>query len=155
MESKNEPKQFEIAEIEISYKPILKASERAKITCSKDAFEILKTCWNQNEIDLVEHFRILLLSNGNKVIGSRLISTGGTSNTVADPKLIFGIALKAAASAIILAHNHPSGILAPSEPDLIQTRKLEEAGKLLDLPIIDHLIISSEGYYSFADEGLL
>ena len=155
METKNETKQFELAEIQISYKPKVKPSQRPKITGSKDTYEILKTCWDKNEIDLVEHFQILLLNRAHKVIGFKTISKGGTAGTIADPKLIFAVALKGAASAIILAHNHPSGNLTPSQEDFALTRKLKEAGKVLDLPILDHIIISSEGYYSLADEGLL
>jgi DNA repair protein RadC len=74
---------------------------------------------------------------------------------VADPKVIFQVALKANACSMILAHNHPSGNLQPSESDIRLTRKLKDAGLMLDLPVLDHLIVSSEGFYSFADEGLL
>ncbi len=84
-----------------------------------------------------------------------MISQGGYSGTVVDPKLVFAIALTTKASAIIAAHNHPSGNLTPSNADLTLTKKLRAAGEVLDLPILDHLIITTEGYYSFADEGLL
>jgi DNA repair protein RadC len=84
-----------------------------------------------------------------------IISRGGISGTVADPKLIFAAALKASASSIILAHNHPSGSLKPSEADIRLTKKLKEGGLYLEIPVLDHIILSKEGYYSFADEGLL
>jgi DNA repair protein RadC len=89
------------------------------------------------------------------VLGIYEVSTGGMTGTVADPKLIFAAALKGAACGIILAHNHPSNNLKPSISDEQLTTKIKEGGKLLDIKLLDHLIISSEGYYSFADEGLL
>lgn len=155
MESTNEKRQFEVAEIQLSYKPYVEPSERPQILRSKDAYEILKQCWDYEMIEIVEHFRILLLNRANKVIGSRLISSGGIAGTVADPKLIFAIALKGLATGIILAHNHPSGNLNPSQADIELTKKLKEAGKFLELPILDHIIMTTKKYYSFADEGLL
>jgi len=95
------------------------------------------------------------LNRRNRVLGLVNISSGGFSGTVADPKVIFTSALKACASGIILCHNHPSGELDPSSEDLALTRRLKEAGKLLDLQILDHLIISQHGYYSFGDDGIL
>ena len=97
----------------------------------------------------------MLLNRANRVIGISDISTGGVSGTVADPKVIFGIALKANASSIILAHNYPSGNLNPSQPDVSLTNRLKQAGKILQLSVLDHLIITRDGYYSFADEGLM
>lgn len=107
------------------------------------------------KIGFLEEFKIILLNRANKVLGICPISLGGISGTIADPKLIFATALKASASGIILAHNHPSGNLKPSQVDIQLTKKLVEAGKFLDLGILDHLIIGSEGYLSFADEGLI
>src|SRR5690606_1039682 len=97
----------------------------------------------------------LLLNRANKVLGIVPISKGGTSATIADPKLIFVSAIKSNASAIILAHNHPSGNLQPSTADISLTKKIMEGGKLLDVPVIDHIIVTGHGYYSFADEGAL
>lgn len=102
-----------------------------------------------------EEFWILLLSRSNKVIAKELISKGGLSGTVADPKVIFSIALQHQASSIILAHNHPSGNLKPSQQDIDLTKKLYQAGKILDIIVFDHLIITDDGFLSFADEGLL
>ena len=102
-----------------------------------------------------EQFKILLLNRANKVLGIYEVSTGGMSGTVADPKLIFATALKACASSIILSHNHPSGNLKPSNADLQLTQKVKEGGKLLDIEVYDHIILTTEGYYSFADEGQL
>lgn len=102
---------------------------------------------------MVEQFKVLLLNNANKVLGIADISTGGISSTVADPRIVFATALKANASKIILAHNHPSGNLQPSQTDKELTAKMKEGGRYLDLHVIDHLIITNDGYYSFGDQG--
>lgn len=126
--------------------------EKPKITCSKDAFDILYPLMeDQNH----EEFWVLYLNRANKVIATRNISKGGISGTVADSRIIFKIAIELLSSAIILSHNHPSGNLKPSESDLQLTKKLKEAGNLLEIPVLDHLIIGESGYLSFADEGLI
>ncbi|SDO65136.1 DNA repair protein RadC [Pedobacter steynii] len=102
-----------------------------------------------------EEFWVLLLNRANHVISKHQISKGGLSGTVADPKVIFKIAMDHDAAYLILAHNHPSGNLKPSQEDLILTRKLITAGKLLDLNVLDHLIITNNSYLSFNDEGLI
>ena len=144
-----------IAEIQLSYKSTVKASQRPKITGSKEAYAILLQDWHKDYIEFVEQFKILLLNRANKVLGVFEVSTGGVSGTVADPKLIFAAAIKANASGIILAHNHPSGNLQPSQSDLELTRRIKEGGKVLEVQVMDHIILSKEGFYSFADEGLL
>ena len=144
-----------VAEIRLSYLSKVKASERRKISCSKDCYSILLDCWDPSQLEFVEEFKVLLLNRASKVLGIVPISKGGIAGTVCDPKLIFAAALKASASSLILAHNHPSGNLQPSQVDLQLTTKLKEGRKFLDLPILDHLIIAVEGYYSFADEGIL
>ena len=95
------------------------------------------------------------MNRAHRVLGIYELSSGGISGTVADPKLVFMAALKANACCLIISHNHPSGNLKPSQADEALTRKISEAGKLLDIQVIDHVIVTSEGYYSFADEGLL
>jgi len=102
-----------------------------------------------------EEFWVLLLNRANRVIRKQQISFGGVAGTVADPKIIFKTALEELASGIILAHNHPSGNLAASPQDLELTRKLKESGKLLEIHVLDHLIITRNKFLSFADEGLL
>jgi len=102
-----------------------------------------------------EEFWILLLNRSNRIIGREKISSGGISGTVVDAKMIFRSALERVASSIMLFHNHPSGSLKPSQADLSLTRKLKQAGEVLDTQVLDHLIISERGYYSFADEGIL
>ncbi|HNP25078.1 MAG TPA: JAB domain-containing protein [Panacibacter sp.] len=146
---------YQVAEIELIYRSKVKASERPKIITSKDAYKILIQTWDENKMELQEQFKILLLNRGNKVVGIYEVSTGGITGTVADPRLIFTAALKANAVALILAHNHPSANLKPSNADTMLTRKIREGEKLLDINVMDHLIVCNEGYYSFADEGAL
>lgn len=155
MESVKEKRQQQVAEIQLTYKPKVKPSDRPRISSSKDAYEILIKHWDDSKIYFVEQFKVVLLNRANKVLGIYEASTGGISGTVADPKLIFAAALKANASSIILSHNHPSGNLSPSQQDITLTRNLKEAGKFLELPVLDHLIVTSDRYYSFADEGLI
>ncbi|WP_231424694.1 RadC family protein [Pedobacter sp. Leaf250] len=146
---------YQLAEIEISYKPKFKSLERPQIDSANKAYQILINNWDLNKIELVEEFKIILLNRRNRVLGIVNISQGGMSGTIADPKIIFAVALKACASSIILSHSHPSGESSPSEADIRLTKKLAEAGKLLDLQIFDHIIVCSDGYYSFMDEGMM
>lgn len=146
---------FQVAEINVSYRPKFRASDRPKVSSSKEVFDILFDNWDLDKIELQEQFKILLLNRTNKVIGIYEVSCGGISGTLADPKLIFGTALKCCASGIVLAHNHPSGNLRPSQEDITLTRKLKTAAGFLDIDLHDHLILTVEGYYSFADEGML
>jgi DNA repair protein RadC len=123
-----------------------------KVTASRDAYQILR----RHLVDLNhEEFWILLLTRSCKVVAKELISKGGLSGTVADPKIIFSIALQHSASSIIMAHNHPSGNLKPSQMDLDLTKKIVGAGKVLDIGVLDHLIFTDDSYMSFADEGLM
>lgn len=125
--------------------------KRPKITCSADAYEAIKPYL----LDLLhEQFWVLLLNRANEVLKPVQISVGGVSGTVADPKLIFKAAIEELASSIILVHNHPSGNLTPSQADKDLTKKVKEAGRLLDIPVLDHLIFTDTSYFSFADEGL-
>lgn len=124
-----------------------------EISSSNQAFELLLSYWKN--IDYEESFVVMLLNAGNRVIGLCCISVGGVSSTIADPKKIFQTALAANASAIILSHNHPSGAVRPSANDRKITEKCKEVGVFLDLPVLDHLIVTKEAYFSFADEGYL
>ena len=145
----------QIAEVELIYKTKIKASERPQVKTSKESADLLKQMWNENKIDFVEQFKVLFLNRANRVLGIIELSTGGVTGTVADPKLIFIAALKANACSIIISHNHPSGNLKPSQVDEQLTQKIKQAGQLLDIKLLDHIIVTSEGYYSFADEGLI
>ncbi len=126
--------------------------ERVCITTSAVAFDLLHPLM----ADLMhEEFWLLLLDRGNAVQGRVRVSHGGMHGTVADPKVIFREAIDRRASGVVLAHNHPSGRAVPSEEDIRLTRKLVEGGRLLDITVHDHLIITATGYYSFADNGAL
>jgi DNA repair protein RadC len=128
------------------------AVKRTKIQSSRDAYNAVSA----HLIDQPhEEFWMLLLNRQNTVIRHEFISRGGVSGTVVDAKLIFKPALEHIASGIILAHNHPSGNLKPSNEDIGLTKKIKDAGKLLDINILDHLIIGEGSYYSFADEGII
>ena len=145
----------QVAEIEISYRNEVPAYQRPKITCSDDAYRLLLRHWEDDNLDYCEKFKVILLSRANQVLGIVNVSSGGVAGTVCDPKMVFGAAIKANASSIILSHNHPSGNLTASDADIRLTQKLKEAGQLLDLPVLDHLIVTRDGHYSFADEGML
>lgn len=144
-----------VAEIELVYKSKVKPSERPQLKSSKESYHLLLQTWDQNRIEFVEQFKVILMNRANRVLGIYELSTGSATETVADPKLIFIAALKANASNLILSHNHPSGNLKPSKADEDLTRKIKEAGKFLDIQVLDHVIVTCEGYFSFADEGLL
>ncbi|MVM41393.1 DNA repair protein RadC [Spirosoma sp. HMF3257] len=126
--------------------------QRAKVTCSRDAYnEMIPHLIDKPH----EEFWILLMNRANEILRPVQISTGGISGTVADPKLIFKQAIEHLASSLILFHNHPSGNLMPSQADKDLTKKLRDAGRLLDIPVLDHLIFTDKSYFSFADEGIL
>ena len=127
------------------------------ITQSAIAEEILRElAYNDGTIELYESFFTLVLNRANKVLGCIKISQGGTAGTVVDAKILFAAALAVpGCSALILAHNHPSGNLKPSQADIDLTRKLKKAGELLDIVVLDHLILSATSYRSLADEGLM
>ena len=155
MESTNENKLYQVAEIQLTYKSNVKPSQRPKISGSRDAFNILKANWDEGKIEFVEQFKAMFTNRANKVLGILDVSTGGVTGTVADPRVIFAAAIKAGACGFIVAHNHPSGNLIASQSDIELTKRLKEGGKLLEIQLLDHVIITSEGYFSFADEGII
>jgi len=126
--------------------------KQLQISNSKDAYTAIKP-----HLEDLKHeeFWILILNRRNQIIKKQLISSGGVSGTVADPKIIFYAALQELASNIVLIHNHPSGNLKPSQSDISLTKKLKNAGDVLEIPVIDHLIYTDNGFFSFADEGML
>ena len=143
-----------LAEITVQYDPKIRLKDCPQIKDSGTAYDLLLNNWN-NDMLLRERFYIILLNKSNRVKGISLISIGGVDGTVADFKIIFAIALKTLSSSIILAHNHPSGSLNPSHPDISLTKKAKEAGEILGIKVLDHLIVTPEGFYSFADEGMI
>ncbi len=146
---------FSVTEVELVYRNKIKPEERPKVRHSSNAYDLLLAAWDMNKIELVEQFMILLLDRSNACLGISLVSTGAISACLVDPKIIFATALKARASSIVLAHNHPSGNMRPSQADISLTQKIVLGGKYLDIGVPDHLLISPTGYYSFGDEGLM
>lgn len=146
---------FKVAEIELTYKPSYKVIERPKINTSKDTYQLLMNYWDTGRLEFLEEFKIILLNRRNRTLGIINLSMGGFAGVVVDSKVIFAAALTACASGLVLAHNHPSGEVQPSHQDIELTKRLVEGGKILDIRVLDHLIISNEGYYSFSDNGLL
>lgn len=144
-----------VSEVELVYKTRVKAADRPAIRCSKDTYELLLRIWNKNTIDFQEEFKVMLLNQANRVLGIYEASSGGITGTVADPRTILASAIKGLAAKIVLAHNHPSGNLKPSTADEQLTIKIKQGAGLLDIKVLDHIILTSEGYLSFADEGLL
>ena len=142
-----------IPKVRISFRNKVDPKDRVTIKSSETAYEVLYHAWNKGNLDHVEEFKILLLNQANHVLGVSEISKGGIAGTVLDVKVIFQTALLCTSNSIILAHNHPSGNMAPSESDLRVTQKIKQAGELLDIKVLDHLIITSWDYTSLADMG--
>jgi DNA repair protein RadC len=149
----NSPSQ--VAEIQLSYQPKVRLSECPKIACSRQAYSILLEGWDKNKLEFVEQFKVMLLNKANRVIGVLLLGTGSVAGVAVDVRLIMFTAMKCNASGIIISHNHPSGNLTPSEQDKLLTKQVKDAGLVLDLPLLDHIIVTAEGFFSFADEGLI
>lgn len=148
-------KENQVTEIELSYRPQIRISDVPKVEDSAFAYTLFLEKWDVSKLEFIEQFKVMLLNKANRILGICTLSTGGVSSTIIDIKLLFAAALKANASSIIIAHNHPSGELTPSNSDRKVTEKVYEAGKLLEIPLLDHLIITKEGYYSFKNEGAL
>ena len=153
--SMNKPAWSKVAEVELVYRTTVKPSQRPVIKHSRDAYEAFLQVWDENKLGFQEEFKVLLLNQSSRVIGVYEASTGGMTTTVADPRLILVAALKGLAVSIIIGHNHPSGNLKPSRADEELTAKIREAARFLDINLLDHIIVTMEGYYSFADGGLI
>ncbi len=146
---------FQASEVELVYRSKVSSADMPVINNSQAAYKILKSSWDDDRIEFIEQFKILLVNRRNACLGVMMLGTGGTSYCVVDPRLAFMAALKANASGIILAHNHPSGNLNHSEADLSLTRQFAKAGQFLGIKVFDHLIVTRDGYTSFADNGLM
>ncbi|OFY36269.1 MAG: hypothetical protein A2W91_05585 [Bacteroidetes bacterium GWF2_38_335] len=140
--------------VRIVYSKKLSRDQIRKISSSRDAYQVFKDIWS-GQMDTREEMMFLLLDRSNNVLGYHILSMGGITGTVADLRLLFSVALKSLATSVILAHNHPSGNLSPSEQDITLTRKIKEAGQIMDIQLLDHLIMTRDAYYSFADEGII
>jgi len=146
----------EVSEIKISYKEKTNILKSGTVKSSEDAFKLFFENWNRDTIGLQESFKVLLLNNSNKVKGIYQLSNGGITGTIVDLRILFAVVIKSLSVGIILAHNHPSGKLIPSEMDKQLTEKIKKAAGFFDIKMLDHLIITPDGkYYSFANSGLI
>jgi DNA repair protein RadC len=142
------------AEVRLIYKSNISAEKRVQILTSKDAYKVFWEHWDKETVEHHEEFKILLLNHKNVVLGIAEISQGGITSAIVDPRIVLQHALTAHATAIILGHNHPSSNPTPSESDVAITKKLIEAGKVMDIKVLDHIVICGDAtYYSLADEG--
>jgi len=144
-----------LAEVRAVYKSRLKVSERTKIAEASDVVRYLRAIWNQNTLELLEEVVVVCLNGSNEAIGWVKVASGGLNMATVDPRVVFTVALQTASSAIILAHNHPSGSLEPSAADRNLTKRLKEVGDILSIQLLDHLILTREGHLSFKNMGLL
>jgi DNA repair protein RadC len=128
--------------------------EKRKIDSSKIAFEYARDFWHE-DIEVYESFFVLMLNRANKAVGYAKISQGGIAGTVVDVRLIAKYAVDSLCSGVIIFHNHPSGNLSPSAPDIKLTKKIKNALGFFDIQLTDHLIVTETNYYSFKDEGEL
>jgi DNA repair protein RadC len=129
--------------------------QKVTITHCKEAFNVLYPLFDQDTIEYQETFIVVFLNRANETIGWLRLSQGGMTGTVVDNKILFATALKCGASGIILSHNHPSGKLKPSHSDIVLTNKIVEVAKLLEITVLDHLIITRDGHFSFCEDGIL
>ncbi len=142
-----------VSEISIKYKrgqPLV-----GELSNSTKTADFLRKVFDADLIEYREEFIMIILDRGNEVLGYHKVATGGRASVLVDAKMIFTSTLLAGGHHIIVAHNHPSGRTNPSKEDIAITNKLYEGGKLLDIAVLDHIIITTDSYYSFADEGLL
>lgn len=144
---------MKVSEIKVSYSNA--NADKVKIKSSKDLYELVYNHWNHDLLELQEEVKLVLLNRANIVVGIYELSRGGISGCIVDIKLILGIAVKAIAASIVLVHNHPSGNLKESSADREITTRLNNACKIMEITLLDHLIISKHGYLSFKDEGIL
>lgn len=145
----------DIPQIELSYRTGMPSDSMFQITSPKDSVEAFRQNWDDNKIEFIEQFKVLLVNRNNRVLGIFEVSTGGIASTVVDIRLILTAAFLTCASGIILAHNHPSGNLQPSGADKLATKKIKEGAKLIEIALLDHIILTKDGFYSFAEDGEL
>ncbi|WP_299187601.1 RadC family protein [uncultured Aquimarina sp.] len=142
-----------IPEINITFSR--KRKINGKIGSARDVATTLSKFYIKNTIEVREQFFVLYLDNSNKVLGYHTHSVGGVKASIVDMRILFSVALKGLATSLIVVHNHPSGTLKPSNSDIVITNKIKKAGELLDIQLLDHIILTKNGFYSFAEEGKL
>lgn len=142
-----------VSEISVSYSHTYK--RKIKVTGADSAHKTLRKMWDTNLLNIQEQFCVLFLNNSNEVVGFRCLSSGTLTASLVDFKILFGLACKSLSSAIIIAHNHPSGKLQPSQGDINVTKKIKEAGNMLDIKLLDHIILTQNDYFSLNDNNLI
>ncbi len=149
-------KTLQACEVKLTYQSKVKASERVQIKCSKDIYNFLiESVFDRSTIEHHESLNVILLNKAGKVLGVHTVSIGGTGECSVDIKIIMQSAILSNATGIILSHNHPSGNLKPSTQDNTLTQKVSKVCKLMEIKLLDHIIVTTEGYYSYADEGVI
>ncbi|SHG24783.1 DNA repair protein radc [Fodinibius roseus] len=144
-----------LAEVKLKYKNNQPIESFSEITSPEKAEQVLREIWDTDSIQLKEEFIVLLLNNAKKLLGWSKISSGGTTATIVDPATVFQVALLANATSIILAHNHPSGNINPSQADKNLTKRIKESGKMLGISVEDHLILTLETCISFREKEII
>src|SRR4051812_1460582 len=144
-----------LSEIRAVYKSRTKVSARKTVRQPADVVEYLRAIWNTDTLELVEEFVVLCLNGNHQVLGWVKVSSGGLNSAAVDPRIIFAIALQTASTAIVVAHNHPSGNVEPSQEDRTLTDRLKESGSLLGIRVLDHIILAKEVAYSLAEGGFV
>jgi DNA repair protein RadC len=143
-----------ISEIEVAYRP-LSTTILNPITQSKDAYDLIIREWDDNILEMIEEVKVIFLNRTNKQVGIYNLAKGGITGCVVDIRIILSIALKTLATGIILVHNHPSGSLKPSTEDKKITNELQKACEIMNITLLDHLIVTRKGFFSFADTNLI
>lgn len=144
-----------VAEMTLSYNPKCRPGLPLRITTSEKAYEALMAKWDMGRLEFVEQFNVLFLNHAKEVIGFYNAATGSICGTLVDVRVIFAAALTCAATSMIVAHNHPSGNLSPSKTDIKLTEQLVAAGKILQIEVLDHFIITKSGYTSLNEQGII
>lgn len=143
---------MKIEEVKLTYKNKIKAADRPRISCAEDAYSVFLESWDQDQIELLEECKAMFLDRQLRVMSIASISKGGMNGTVVDLRIVFAMALKRRADSLLLAHNHPSGSLKPSQADIGLTKQFYEAGRILQVELKDHLIITNEGFHSMMSD---
>jgi len=146
---------YRVSEVKLSYKTRPNQSPRVQVNTSADCYKVLIDNWDKGELEHKESFKILLLNQANFVLGIYTVAMGGISDIQVDIRVILQAALLANASAIVLAHNHPSGNLRPSCDDSAITGRIKSAANVVNINVHDHIIVCKDRFYSFADMGRL
>tara|TARA_R100001143_G_scaffold63387_1_gene70087 strand:- start:24742 stop:25194 length:453 start_codon:yes stop_codon:yes gene_type:complete len=144
-----------VAEVSLKYNPVVSPNDLPLIDSPDKAHDLLRSVWDQDSFHLVESFMILILNSAKRCLGWSLISRGNSRSTIVDPKNVFQLAMLANGDSILCAHNHCGGVLKASRADIQLTKRIKEAGDLLSIPLVDHIILTADGYLSMKSLGLL